>query len=297
MAIDYEAEFAKNFLYACKKDGISIEYPELDNRKYRTNYDRVVNEIMQTNPIEDNKNYSAISYDEVVYRAVVIVKYLLGNAVTDKELMEAIELIVKSESKAVMDGYCLDITDMSAGKRRDILSIPGMNKTASVVCLVGVLIHYFERKQRGKTYSSYKHTFTMSYLAEAVASHLLDREDEKNDMLNKLRGIRLDAIKFQQNAAKDLETTIKVYPFIKENPEFKSMYAYEKSRDYAFMMGFVNQVCLLDRYLEDERTLLNKVNEIFKGELDVSGLLTYYGIDLSKREVTEEVIGVVKKYK
>ncbi len=297
MAIDYEAEFAKNFLYACKKDGISIEYPELDNRKYRTNYDRVVEEIMQTNPIEDNKNYRGITYDEVVYRAIVIVKYILGDAVSNEELREASQLIVKSDKEAVMDGYCLDITDMGAGKRHDVLTIPGMNKTASVVCLVGVLIHYFERKQRGKTYSSYKHTFTMSYLAEAVASHLLDKEDEKHDMLNKLRGIRLDAIKFQQNAAKDLETMLKVYPFIKENPEFKSMCSYERSRDYAFMMGFVNQVCLLDRYLDDEKTLLNKVCEIFKGDLDVPDLLDYYGIDLSKREITEEVIGVVKKYK
>ena len=224
MAIDYEAELAKNFLDSCRKDNISIEYPELDNRRYRTNYDRISDEIRKSNPIEDNINYKLLNYNEVVYRAIIIVKYLLGNAVTDDELMEAASFIEKNDSEAVMDGYCLDVTDMRNGKRQDILLIPGMNNTASVVCLVGVLIHYLERKRRGLTYDNYRHAFTMSYMAEAVASNLLDREDKDNDMLNKLRGIRLDAIKFQINTAKDVELSLKIYPHIKEMPEFKSMY-------------------------------------------------------------------------
>lgn len=294
MAVDLEAEFAKNFSYACKKDGISTEYPELDTRKYRRNYDRIISEIMQSNPIEDNENYKRLTYDEVVYRAVVIVKYLLGDAISSSELREATKLIVKNEQETVMDGNYLDITDVTDGKKYDVLSIPFMNNIASVVCLVGALIHYFEGK---RTYDNYKHTFTMSYLAEAVASHLLDMDDASNDMLNKLRGIRLDAIKFQQNADRETELMLLAKPFIKKMPDFQSLRTYEKSRDYAFMMGFVNQVCLLDRYLEDEHTLLNKVSEIFKGDLKVPGLLDYYGIDLSKREITDEVIAVVKKYR
>ena len=70
--MDYEAEFAKNFLTSCKKDGISIRYQELNNRDYKVNYDRVIREIRQSNPIEDNKNYRILKYDEIIYIAIIL---------------------------------------------------------------------------------------------------------------------------------------------------------------------------------------------------------------------------------
>ena len=49
--------------------------------------------------------------------------------------------------------------------------------------------------------------------------------------------------------------------------------------------------------MADEKTFLNKLNEIFKGNIKVSDLLDYYEIDIKKNEITDEVINVVKKYK
>ena len=53
----------------------------------------------------------------------------------------------------------------------------------------------------------------------------------------------------------------------------------------------------LNRYLDDEKTFLKQINEIYKGNLKVAELVNYYGIDIKKEEITKEVINVVKKYK
>lgn len=297
MAIDFEMEFAKNFLEGSKRDGVSIDYPELEERKYRTNYDRIVEEIIASNPIEDNKNYMAVDKDEIIYRAIIIVKYLLGDAVTQEELFDATNLIVISKAKNVLDGYCMDITDMRDGKRHDVLSMPKMNKTVSVVCLVGVLIHHLERTGRCKTYNNYRDAYTMSFISEGISANILDKENPRNNLLYQTRGLRLDAIKFQQNALCETEKLLRSMPCARNMPEFESMHKYESSRDYAYLRGFINQVCLLNRYLDDEKTFLKKLNEVFKGEIMVPDILDYYGIDIKKREITEEVIEVVKKYK
>lgn len=297
MPTDFEMEFAKNFLEGIKRDGISIDYPELDERKYRTNYNRIVEEILASHPIEDNDNYMAVNKDEIIYRAIIIVKYLLGDAVTQEELFDATNLIVISDSKSVLDGYCMDITDTRNGRRQDVLSLPKMDKTASVVCLVGVLIHYLERIGRCKTYNNYRDAYTMSFISEGITASILDKEDSRNNLLYQTRGLRLDAIKFQQNALLATEEMLRCMPRARHIPEFESIHEFEKSRDYAYLRGFINQVCLLNRYLDDEKTFLKKLNEVFKGDIIVPDVLDYYGIDIKKREITEEVIGVVKMYK
>lgn len=292
-----EEEFAENFLESCKKDNISIEYPELNIRKYRDNYDRIVREILASHPIEDNKNYKKMGEAEIKYRAVAILECLLKDAVTREELIEALKLIEITDDPCVINGYSINMTDLISGQKVDILTIPGMNKTVSVVCLVNVLIHYLERKQRGMTYNNYRDTFTMSYIFEAITACIFDREDSTNEMLYKLRGLRLDAIKFQQNALIQLEELIRLNPLVKNMPNMDTVIAYERSRDYAHLMGFINQVCLLSRFLADEKTFLKIINNMFKGKLMVPDMLSYYGIDLKKREIRDEVLEVVKKYK
>ncbi len=292
-----EMEFAEHFMDACKYDGISTEYPELDDRKYKSNYDRIIKEIMASNPVEDNKNYKKLEKEEVIYRAVIIVKYLLGEAISNDVLFAIANQVVVTDAESVMDGYSLDVTDMRNGRKYDIITVPGMNKTISVVCLVGVLIHYLERNKKIKTYDNYRYTFTMSYIAEAIAAKLFDMKDEENELLSKLRALRLDAIKFQQNASKATEELLKKMPMVMQMPKFEPLYTYEKSRNYAYLLGFINQICLLDRYLDDEKTFTGKMNAVFNGEITVPGVLDYYGIDLHKKEIADEVIGVVKKYK
>ena len=300
MAVDYEQSYAKDFFKICKINGVSIEFPELNTRKYRDNYNRIVDEILHSNPIEDNTNYQHLRYDEIIYRSVVIVKYLLGDAVSQKELMDAVSIVMKSDRENVMDGFCVDVMEETEEKKlehHNYLLIPGMNKTSSIVCLVHELMHYFERKQRVVTYTNFRYNETMSQLGEVISSGLLDKEGLEHDLLYRIRGLRLDAIKFQQEALIDVEKQLKMCPMIKLDPEFKNINAYENSRDYAYLVGFINQVILFNRYLDDEKTLLKKLNAIYKGNMSIDDLVNYYGIDIKKRDVTEEVIGVVKKYK
>lgn len=300
MAADYEHLYAKNFRKICELEGLSFEFSEFNTRKYRDNYDRIVGEILKSNPIEDNKNYRILKYDEIIYRAIIIVKHLLGDAVSSKELMDAASIVTKSNSENVMEGYCLDITEETEEKKfehHNYLVIPGMNKTASVVCLVHELMHYFERKERVVTFTNYRYNETMSQIGEAVSSYLLDKDGLEYNLLYKIRGLRLDAIKFQQEALIMTEEQLEHFPMIKNDPEFADLDAYERSRDHAYLVGFINQVILLNRYLDDEKTFLKKLNEIYKGSLKVPDLVNYYGIDIKKREITEEVLEVVKRYK
>lgn len=293
----FEMEFAKSFLEACKKDNISIDYPELNIRKYYDNYNRIINEILNSHPIEDNKNYKKMNEAEIKYRAIAVIESLLGNAVDKNELNKALSLIRITDDESVLNGYCMNITDRITGENIDVLTIPGMNKNVCVVCLVNVLIHYLERKKRGMTFNNYRDTYTLSYIFEAITAAMFDKEDSTNNMLYKIRGLRLDAIKFQQSALIATEQLLNMNPHVKNDPELESIIAYEKSRDYAYLLGFINQVCLLSRFLDDNKTFLIKAREIFKGKLMVPDMLDYYGIDLKKRDITEEVITVVKKYK
>lgn len=117
MAADYEHLYAKDFRKICELEGLSFEFSEFNTRKYRDNYDRIVGEILKSNPIEDNKNYRILKYDEIIYRAIIIVKHLLGDAVSSKELMDAASIVTKSNSENVMEGYCLDITEETEEKK------------------------------------------------------------------------------------------------------------------------------------------------------------------------------------
>lgn len=295
MAVNFDEAIAKDFIKTSKRDGISLEFSEFKNSKYKSNYDRIVGEILNSDPVEDNKNYKPLDYNEILYRSVVIVKYLLGDAVSNQELANLTNIVRVTDNENVMDGYFLDI--IYEGKRQELLVIPKMDKTASIICLVHKMMHYFENNRKFKTFSNYRYNETMSQLGERLACYFVDGDGLENNITHKLGGIRLDAIKYQQEGLIYMDLQIREFPMIKYDPEFVNLSTYERSRDHAYLVGFINQVGLFDRYLDDEKTFLSKLNAIFKGNIKVPDMLDYYGIDIKKNEITDKVISVVKKYK
>ncbi|MCX4364243.1 MAG: hypothetical protein OSJ70_00525 [Bacilli bacterium] len=84
---------------------------------------------------------------------------------------------------------------------------------------------------------------------------------------------------------------------LKTEPELKDAYNYEFGRDYSTLVGFVNQVNLMNRYFEDYKTFLAKLNSLYKGDIKTQDILDYYGIDIRKSRVVEPAISLIKEYK
>lgn len=299
MIVNLEEEFIKNFEKSKNKNNISIEYPEFNNTKWKSNYDYIIQEIINSNPIEDNTNYQNLEYNEIIYYALNIVKSLLGDSVSNKELYDIATIIVVTDNKGVMDGYytnirIIDKTTNNEKENHDILFIPGMNKTASIVCLVHEIMHYLERVERIKSFNNYRYMETMSQVGESFASYQLERNKLEKNIMDKIYQLRLDAIKFQQESLIIFQNQFKNFIVI---PEVAQAYNYEISRDHAYLMGFVHQVCLFNRFLADEQTFLTNIRKIFKNESTVEELLEYYGIDLKHNKIVDEAVRVIKKYK
>ncbi len=299
--LELEQMFSEHFEEKCKLDNISIEYPELKDIKYKRNYDRLVYEILHSNPIEDNESYEKMDEADIINEALNIVHYLLGDAVSRDELIEAAKIIYPNDSKEVMDGTCCNATllDEKTEKleTKDIIFIPKLSNTASIVCTVHELLHYFERADRIRTYDNYRLVETMSQLGEAIASYLLEQQGIEKNLVKRIRTIRISCMKVQQQGLLMYKANPLFARMLKTEPELKDAYNYEFGRNYSTLVGFVNQVNLMNRYFEDYKTFLAKLNSLYKGEIKTQDILDYYGIDIRKSRVVEPAISLIKEYK
>lgn len=293
---------ARNLEKSCQESGISLEYQELKFSKANKNYNRITDAIEATTVVDDNNIFKPMSLKEILSISYMAINYMLGSSFTQEEWLNMLDIVERSDSEAVMDGYFSNATNIITKKQINMISIPRLDCSGSVVCLNHETAHYLEDyKSANRIHNNYHYQEVLSQLFEKITAYLLQEWDIDDKVVEGINAIRIDAVRFHVNSVAESEV---LFNQCKQLPgmtpdvlkEGQAVYEYTKHKAYNYALGLTYATRLFNLYLTDQKTFLEQLQKLYKGEAKLDDLLSYYNVSLRNRETVEDTLELIKKY-
>lgn len=311
---NYETPLIMSFEKDVREGIILPENIDLQSAKARNKFNKYINDIQAVKAYDFKiSDFNRVGLKSVSELSLIILIRIFGDKIID-DVIEFFRHLHPSKTTNPLDGISLTIKDTRDNSITNLIEVPDIERSSSVVCIVHEFIHYYFKKLNVDFHKKRYYEEIFSIYGEKVACHILEQENIEHNFTQKIEEVRLEGITWHYKVqAPTVEDVISLCKSIEKNPRpslgekinydklsrelpivktaegLSILRKYYETLADSYGIGYLYAENLFQKYLEDEQRIFSQIREIQSSELTVQNLLNYYGINAKNYETYNAV--------